>query len=168
MIFPDIVAALTNRAIDSAFLVQPFIGISAAQGTSQLVIPTGHVVPGMPSLLALMGAEFTRQQPEAARRYVTAQLRGTRDFWRAFMKNEGGQAEIIDILVKYLPIKDPAVVARTMNFSVDPNGELNESRLNEAQDYFVRIGNQQQRLDLSRVIDYSYRDYALQRLGRVQ
>jgi len=26
----------------------------------------------------------------------------------------------------------------------------------------------QQRIDLSRVIDYSYRDYALQRLGRVQ
>jgi hypothetical protein len=51
---------------------------------------------------------------------------------------------------------------------VDPNGELNEARLDEAQDYFVRIGNHQQRIDLSRVIDYSYRDYALQRLGRVQ
>jgi hypothetical protein len=35
------------------------------------------------------------------------------------------------------------------------------------QDFFVRVGNQREKIDLGRVIDRSYVDYALERLGRV-
>ena len=35
------------------------------------------------------------------------------------------------------------------------------------QDYFLKAGTQQQRLDMTRVVDRSYLDYALGRLGRV-
>jgi hypothetical protein len=51
---------------------------------------------------------------------------------------------------------------------VDPNGELNTRVLEDMQDYFVRIGTQQQKVDLNKVIDRSYLNYALERIGRIQ
>ena len=51
--------------------------------------------------------------------------------------------------------------------AVDPNGTMDERVLDDYQDYFVKTGTQQRKLDLRRVIDRSYVDYALQRLGRL-
>jgi len=50
---------------------------------------------------------------------------------------------------------------------VDPNGYLNPRTFEEMQEYYLKYATQQQRLDFSKVIDQSYVDYALQRLGRV-
>ena len=51
---------------------------------------------------------------------------------------------------------------------VDPNGALDARVLDEMQSYFVRVGSQAERLDLSRVVDLQYVNYAVERLGRLQ
>ena len=101
------------------------------------------------------------------RRFVTAYLRGQRDYYRAFVKDEGGRDEVIDILTKHTAVKDAALYANLGMHSVDPNGTLNRQTFEEYQDYFLKYGTQQQRLDFDRVLDQSYMDYAVQRLGRV-
>ena len=44
---------------------------------------------------------------------------------------------------------------------------LEDLTFEEMQEYFLKYGTQQQRLDFSKVIDQSYIDYAIQRLGRM-
>jgi hypothetical protein len=39
--------------------------------------------------------------------------------------------------------------------------------MNEMQDYFVRYGTLPQKVDLSKVLDDTYAEYAVQRLGRM-
>ena len=101
------------------------------------------------------------------RRFAVAHLRAQRDYWRAFVKEEGGKDEIIQIFTKHTAIKDPALYARMSMHGVEPNGLVDERVLNDMQDFFVRVGNQREKIDLGRVIDRSYVDYALARLGRV-
>ena len=50
---------------------------------------------------------------------------------------------------------------------VDPNGLVDEQILNDVQDYYLRAGTQLQKIAPSRLVDRSYVEYALERLGRV-
>jgi hypothetical protein len=90
-----------------------------------------------------------------------------RDYYRAIVKNEGGREEIVESLIRHTPVKDAGLYARMGMHAVDPNGAMDGRVLDDYQDYFVRMGTQQRKLDLGRIIDRSYVDYALQRLGRL-
>lgn len=165
--FADLVPALANRGIDAAFLAEPFITISERQGIAQEMAPTGDLYPGMVGNVLTLSPVLADKQPEAARRFVTARLRGIRDYYRAIQQNDGGRDEIVQILIKHTPIKDPNLYGRLLTSPVDPNSPLAERPLNELQDYYLKTGAVQQRVDVRQVADPSYTDYALQRLGRV-
>jgi NitT/TauT family transport system substrate-binding protein len=166
--FPDMPAAFANKAIDAAFVVEPFVAVAEGQGSAKTVMPSGQFFfPGTPVLVMAMSPVFAHQEPEAARRFLVAFLRGARDYHRTFMKNEGGRPEFDAILSKYTPIKDAAMFTRMATHDIEPNGVMDATVMNEVQDYFIKYGTQQQKVDLSKVIDSSYADYAVSRLGRV-
>ncbi len=166
--FTEMIAALANRAVDAAWVVEPFVTIGTVQGVSKRVVPMAEAYPGAVTMVVMLSPVFARDQADAARRFVTAHLRGQRDYYRAFLKDEGSREEIIHILTKYTQVKDPRLYANMGWHGVDPNGELNTRVLEDMQDYFVRIGTQQQKVDLNKVIDRSYLNYALERIGRIQ
>jgi NitT/TauT family transport system substrate-binding protein len=165
--FTEMITALANRAVDAAWVVEPFVTIGEVQGVSKSVVPMAEAYPGAITMVVMLSPVFARDQADAARRFVTAHLRGQRDYYRAFLKNEGDREEIVRILTKYTQVKDPRLYANMGWHGVDPNGELNVRVLEDMQEYFVRIGTQQQKVDLNRVIDRSYLNYALERMGRM-
>jgi NitT/TauT family transport system substrate-binding protein len=165
--FPDMVTAFANKAIDAAWLVEPFVAIVQAQGLAKNVIPSGDVHPGAVTMVLLVSPVFAQDNPEAVRRFATAFLRGQRDYYRAYVQNEGDKDEIVRMLVAHTAIKDPGLYARMGMHAVDPNGGMDARSLDEYQDFFVRVGTQQRKVDLNRLVDRAYVDYALQRLGRV-
>jgi NitT/TauT family transport system substrate-binding protein len=130
-------------------------------------VPSGQIYPGLVAMTLIVSPVFARDQPEAARRFVTAYLRGQRDYYRAVIKDEGGKEELYQILSQYTPIHDLSLFPRMATHDVDPNGELDPRTIDEQQDYYVRFGTQQQKLDLSHMLDSSYAQYAVERLGRV-
>jgi NitT/TauT family transport system substrate-binding protein len=166
--FPDIPAAFANRAIDAAYLVEPFVSVAEGQGAAKTVLASGEFFfPGTPIQVVAFSPVFAEQQPEAAKRFLVAYLRGARDFIRTFVKREGGRDEFDRILLKYTPIQDPTLFDRMATHDMDPNGTMDPTVMNELQEYFVRYGAQQQKVDLSKVIDSSYAEYAVSRIGRV-
>jgi NitT/TauT family transport system substrate-binding protein len=165
--FPDMVTALANKAVDAAWLVEPFTAIVEAQGTARTVVSSGDAYPGAVTMVLVVSPGFARDQPGTVRRFVVAHLRGQRDYYRAIVRGEGGREEIVESLIRHTPVKDAGLYARMGMHAVDPNGAMDERVLDDYQDYFVKVGTQQRKLDLGRVIDRSYVDYALQRLGRL-
>jgi NitT/TauT family transport system substrate-binding protein len=164
---PDMNAAFANRAIDAAWHYEPFSSAARDQGVAEPVAAIADIYPGAITTLLVASPVFARDYPEALRRFAVAHLRAQRDYWRAFVREEGGKDEIIQIFTKHTAIKDAALYARMSMHGVEPNGLVDEQVLNDMQDFFVRVGNQRERIDLSRVIDRSYVDYAVARLGRV-
>ncbi len=165
--FPETLPAFANGAIDAAFVADPFASIAEAQGVAAQVAPMGDLYPGMPGNVLTISPVFAAREPEAARRYITAHLRGQRDYYRAIQRDEGGRDEIIQILMKYTPIQDPRLYTRLLTSPVDPNMTLDPRPLEEIRDYYLKFGTLQQRVEVSQVLDRSYADYALQRLGRL-
>jgi NitT/TauT family transport system substrate-binding protein len=163
--FPDMGTALANRAIDAAWAVEPFIAINDEQGISRAVV-TGSDLYLVGNVL-MMSPSFAREQPEAARRFVTAHVRGQRDYYSAFVQHTGSEDEIVQILIKHTGVKDPALYARMGHHGVDPNSAIEDRAVDVLQDHFLRYGTQQGRVDLSKLIDRTYLNYAWERLGRL-
>jgi NitT/TauT family transport system substrate-binding protein len=165
--FPDTPLGLANRAIDAAYLVEPFISVAETQGSGKSVLLNGEIYPGLVAQVQLLSPVFAQRAPEAARRYVTAWLRGQRDFHHTFVKDAGGREEYYQILQQYTPIKDTRLYPRMTTHLIDVNSEMDATTLNELQEYYLRYGTLLQRVDLSRVLDRSYGEYAVGRLGRI-
>ncbi len=164
--FADAPPALANKRVDAAFLAEPFITVAQSQGSAALVAPMGDVYPGVPGNVLTLSPVFAERQPEAARRFITAYLRGQRDYYRAVQQNTGGRDEIVQILIKYTPIKDPKLYEGLLTSPVDPNAVMDPRILNDIEDWYVQFGTVPQKVDVSQVLDRSYADYALARLGR--
>jgi NitT/TauT family transport system substrate-binding protein len=165
--YPDMVAALTNKALEAAVLAEPFVTAGKARGVASPVVRLAEVFPGVILQALILSPVFAKDQPEAAKRFVTAHLRGQRDYYRAFIKHESSRDELVPILTKNTNIKDPDLYARMGTHGVDPNGAIDLAVLDELQTYYLRYGTQQQRVESAKAVDTSYIDYALQRLGRL-
>jgi NitT/TauT family transport system substrate-binding protein len=163
---PDQLGALANKAVDAAWAIDPFGTVMEGQGLGKRVIAVGDVFPGAISMILLLSPVFERQQPEAVRRFAVAYLRGARDYYQV-LKNHEGRDEIIAVLTQYTNVKDPALYARIAMPYIDPNGALDRQVLDTMQDYFLQAGTQQEKQDVNRVVDSTYMDYAVERLGRI-
>ena len=65
-----------------------------------------------------------------------------------------------------LPVKDLSLLAKIAPTGFDPNGRMELKSLEADQDWYLKLGLQQGRADLGKVIDYQYLDYAISRLGK--
>ncbi len=168
MPFPDMLTALGNKAVDAAWSVEPFVAVAGSRGIAKAVVWSGEVYPNALGAVMVISPLFAAEQPEAARRYFIAYLRGVRDYYRAFVSNEdpAGREEFYRVLMKHTAVKDPALYPLMGWPAVDPNGGLDERVLDEMQDYLLRRGTVREKLDVSHVVDHSYADYAVERLGR--
>jgi NitT/TauT family transport system substrate-binding protein len=165
---PDMMTALGNKAVDAAWSVEPFVAIANSRGIAKTMTAAGEVYPGAPGVVMVISPQFAADRPEAARRYFTAYLRATRDYYRTFVSNENpaGREEFYQVLMKHTPLKDPALFPLMGWPGVDPNGGLDERVLDQMQDYLLQRGTVREKLDVSRIVDHSYANYALERLGR--
>ena len=167
--FADMLTALSNKAIDAAWEVEPFVSSATAKGVATAVVPMWQAYPGAITELIVMSPTFAQEQPEAAKRFMVAFLRGQRDYYAAFVgnTNPAGRNDIITILTKYTAIKDPATYANLGMSGADPNGEFNDQVLSDMEDFFVAGGTLPAKVDVARMVDHSYAQTAVQQLGRI-
>ncbi|HEX6511210.1 MAG TPA: ABC transporter substrate-binding protein [Chloroflexota bacterium] len=172
--FPDELAALANKKVDAGWEVEPLSTAAEDQGFAKEVLWSGELFPNYDPFLLVSSPKFKQAQPEALNRFVTAHLRGQRDYYAAFVKSQADasqKASIIDILTKHTTVKDAKVwnelADKGRMQSVEPNGQLHPQGFDQLQDFFIRVGTQKERIDISNVIDNGPMQYALQRLGRM-
>jgi NitT/TauT family transport system substrate-binding protein len=162
----DMPAALGNKAIDGAWLYEPLMAAVEMRDLARVVIDAGEIAPDEYPQVLYVSETFVRENPEAVRRFVTAHLRGQRDYYRAFQVNETDRSEIISYLTKYTAVKDPAMYERMRFHGVEPNGVLEARPLERFQDFSIDKGLLPNRVNVASLIDPQYVEYAVQRLGK--
>jgi NitT/TauT family transport system substrate-binding protein len=162
--FPDTVAALSRQAVDLAYVSEPFATSSIEQGIAAKWREMSDLVPYHPASIWVYSSQLIDFQPEAARDFMVALLRGVREYEDAFGKNRG-RAEVVATLTKYTAIKDPALYDRMMAIRLAPSGETNRAALQEEVDWLVARGAVPQPPDLSQLLATEFADYAVQQLG---
>lgn len=83
-------------------------------------------------------------------------------YLNAFTKN----IKIISILTKTTDVKDAATFEKMATIGVDPDGRVNTQSISADQDWYFAKGLLQQKVDMTKVIDNKYVEYALERLGK--
>jgi NitT/TauT family transport system substrate-binding protein len=162
--FPDMLPAIANGAIDVAVPTEPTATRILDAATGVLITRTDTIVPGEQTAVILYSEKFA-QDKDAATRFMVAYLKGARFYADAFDKKDlAKRTEAIDIIAKATKL-DAALIARVVLPGIDPNGKVNVESLDAAQKYFVAKGTQTKALDMSKIVDASFAQEAVKRLG---
>ncbi len=163
--FAEQAAAFGNKAISAGWAVEPFIIRGIQEGFSVKWMPTSQFFDGeSQGSLVVFGSSMLKDQ-DLARRWMTAYLRGVRDYVKAFTTKEG-RDQAVNALVKNTSIKEPKLYDEMGMPYVDPNGQLNRKSLDAQYKWFVDKGLYTGKKTLGDLIDLSYADYAVQKLGK--
>jgi NitT/TauT family transport system substrate-binding protein len=165
--FPDMEAGFAGGAIDAAIVIEPFLTSIVDHGVGHLWARNDEYYPNQQVAEVLYSNQFAREQTDVARRFMVGYLKGVRDYNDGFVKRDPSKREaVISALVKHTPVKDRALYDRMVLPGLNPNGTMNTESLAADQDYFLSTGDQQQRVELSQLVDHQFADYAVQVLGR--
>jgi NitT/TauT family transport system substrate-binding protein len=161
---PEANAALSNRSVDAALITEPLVTQGINAGISRQLHRSGELYPGLQTGFILYSADLARTQPEAARRFMVAYLRGARDYSDAFTKNKGRDG-VVGALMRQTAMKDPNVYAQITPTYINPNGRLDPTTLVAAQDWFSSRELIPRKIDVPAIIDMQFVDFAIGVLG---
>jgi NitT/TauT family transport system substrate-binding protein len=163
--FADQLPALANGAIDVGALSEPFVTRGLQQNILVRWKGMDEIYPYHQLTVIAYSPQFIRDHADAGPRFLAAYLRGARDYVDAF-KQGRDKAGVIQVLAEYTPIKDTSLYERMVPSGMDPDGGLNLQSMEYDQDWYIERGHLREKIELSRVVDLSYREAALQRIGR--
>jgi NitT/TauT family transport system substrate-binding protein len=166
MSFPEINTAMANRAIDVGWQSEPGITLGTEQGLFEPFSCIGELVPGYQSTYMFFSQQFAANR-SAAERFMLAYVRGTREYDDAFFKDVGTEA-VVGVLTRRTDLRSPEVWRKMAPVWVTPDALPNLAQLVSDQEFYVQEGYLTQRADLASLVDSSFAEQAIQRLGRYQ
>jgi len=165
--FPEQTVAFRNGAIDASIAVEPLSTAMEDQGLAVRWREIGDIYPGQIVQFLFYSAPFIRERRDVGVRFLMAHLQAARYFDAAF-SNGRNREEVVSILVDSGPIKDPAVYERTgPTYLTELNGRVTQESLAEEQEFYLKHGYINTRLDPASMIDASFGEEAVRILGRV-
>lgn len=164
--FPNMIAALANKAVDAAMLIEPFVALASVKkvGVRWKGVDEFYSHKGQNGVV-VYSEKFAKEQPEAAKRWMIAYLRGVRDYIDS-QKPGGDKEAVINILAKYTPVKNRKLYKRMAPIGFNPNGRVDANSVKADQDWFLKLGIQKKAVDLKIAIDNQYVDHAVSILGK--
>jgi NitT/TauT family transport system substrate-binding protein len=160
--------ALANGTVDLATVGRPS---SIAEGRDAGLFDVWkheyEVRPGRQQRTVMLGYAFWSQRPDEARRYVTAYLRGARDYYGAFELGVDRDA-VVDILAKQAGASRELVANEMTPLGINPDGRINVADVAADLTWYQDEGLLPQPIPIERVIDHQYLDAALAELGPYQ
>jgi NitT/TauT family transport system substrate-binding protein len=166
--FPQHVIALTNKALDAAFTVEPSASEAVRLGSAIRIMGDDEVYPYHQLSVMQAAGRFAQAHPQALTGFLKALLRGVRDFNEALVDGRyaGPKGDAVAaILAEYGPFKDPAIYKSFNTSYSDPDGKLNIESLRDDLAYFRKAGLIQGDVTIEKALDLSFLEAAVKQLG---
>jgi NitT/TauT family transport system substrate-binding protein len=169
MAFPQMGIALQNKAIDAALPAEPSVTQALGLGGVVVAAHDYDVYPVHQISEILYAGRFASANQDVARRFMRAFLRGVRYHNDALGPNgefSGSKGdEIVSILTEYGPFKDPKVWRSFIFSACGPDGSLHVESIKEDLEMFRQQGLIEAPVDLSKIIDTTFVNWAVNDLG---
>jgi NitT/TauT family transport system substrate-binding protein len=165
--FPEMLAAMRNKAVDAGITNEPTVTRTIEQGIAVRASKTA-IYPGQQTAVVLYADSFISKRRAVAQKLLTAYIRALRDYNDALKDGRiagPGADDIIAILTKYTAIKDGKIYRGMVPFAANPNGHVNKATLANDWDFFKSRGLISGRVTVDQVIDNSFADEAVRQLG---
>ncbi len=167
--FPQMVVALSNKAIDGAMMNEPTISQVVREGIAVKGADYNDFYPGQQTAVLIYSEKFATARREAAQKFMRAYIRGLRFYAGSLAGGRiaGANAErVIDILVRHTGVTDRDVYRQAAPSGVDPDGRIGASSLRND----LVLFKQEQLIDkpemqVEDIVDMSFVEDALRVLG---
>ncbi len=161
--FGDSMAALASGSVDAAYLIEPLMQSAEQRSIGKLLLTGDQIYLNQQVAVLLYSSDFCGHA-DVAQRFMNAYLKGVRDYNDAFVKNKD-RAAVVDILSKNTNVKKPELYAKMVMPGLDPNGAVNVAGMTSDMDWFFARGFLKEKVDVSKVVDGTFKDNAVKRLG---
>lgn len=162
--FPDMPAALRNKAVDAAYLSFPLAGVAVKNGDAVVMLNGDEITDNPQNGVLYFGKRFLQPENfELAVRFMVAYLRAGREYFYGGYRDEA----IAAIVEKFTNVPVEVIVKGPVGF-FDPNGEINWASTEKIQAYYLSRGYLELPKPLARseVIVDTFLKEALERLAR--
>ena len=164
--FTQMNVAFANKAVDAAFMIQPFASQVVDQGLGvAFADPDDFITPGpMTIAVSFVNTDWTAKNPELAKNFFLAAMRGARDYCQAY---HGGpnRNEVIDIAIRTGVEPRREMIDKYPWAARSPDGRINIESMLDIQSFFVHEGLSLKEFPAARLVTDTYSDYAVARLG---
>ena len=110
----------------------------ADQGIGVILMYSDAMFPNMESTQWMYSPQFAADRQDVGVKYMIGLLKGARDFNKAFTDGTD-KADILNILIKYTSVKDPALYDKMQLSSLSANGSMDASNLQEQIDWLLEV-----------------------------
>jgi NitT/TauT family transport system substrate-binding protein len=163
MSFPDILAALGTGAVDVGTLIEPLVTVAVDKGVATIWKRGDQVYPSQQYSALIYGPGIVKR-PDVAKRFMMAYLKGVR-FYNDALTGKTPRGELIAILTKNTSVTNATLYDRMAFPGLNPNGALNIEGMREDMKWFVAAGRMKEAVDMHKVVDTSYIEAAVSKLG---
>ena len=163
--FPDMVTAFANKAIDGAIVIEPFVSRIVGEGHAVRWKGNLELYGGNQQIGVIVYSPKVYANQDLARRWLIGYVRGLRDYNDTFGGKKQGYDQVVEIMIKNTTVKDPKVYEQMKPAGLDPNGKLDVKSMQQDLDYYMKSGQVRTAVDLAKLIDTSFQEYAVRTLG---
>ncbi|HLI26884.1 MAG TPA: ABC transporter substrate-binding protein [Chloroflexota bacterium] len=165
--YGDLNVALGTGNVDGGVTIEPFGGRAVADGYAVRWRAWPEVEPYDNPALIMYSETFADQKNEVAKRYARAYIRGLREYTDARLKGINREF-VIAAFQKHTALKDRALYDIVPWPSSNPDGRVNAEAIAAVQDWLHERGYVPTKVDLAKVIDNQFADFAVAQLGPYQ
>jgi len=164
--FTQMGVAFKNSAVDAGILIPPFTWQIETQGLALPFANVDELVEPRPMTIAVIMAnsEWVQKNPDVVRNYMTAWLRGVREYCQAYHGGSNRQ-EIIDELVRSKTEPRKELLEKYPWAARSPNGKINIASMLDINKWYVKNKMSTTEFPAERVVDNTYIDHAIAKLG---
>jgi NitT/TauT family transport system substrate-binding protein len=164
--FPDQLQALTQRSVDAANFVEPFVSRAVNLGAGVRWKGNWELFGGpKQSGIIIYGPRLVNERRDVGERWLTAYLRAIRDYNDAFGPKRQGRERLVEILIKHTAVKDPRDYEQMRPAGIHPDGKLGVDSMREDLAWYESAGYVREQIDLAQVVDTGFQEYAVRQLG---
>ncbi|MDT4824433.1 putative aliphatic sulfonates-binding protein [compost metagenome] len=157
----NIIAGMTNGAVDGASLTEPYGTLLLERAGGVRVASADQLFPDSPAGYLVYGPALTKR-PEVGNRFMVAYLKAVRDYGQAFGPAQKEKDVILAILRKHNIDIRPS----TPIMSIPEDGSASLKSVDAFLDWQIRLGTIRTRPDPKSIVDDRFRLAALARMGR--
>jgi len=166
--YPSMVPALTSGAVDAAALLEPFLTkalqMNVAKQQNDLVAASDAASGESATTVPMVYSETFARKHDLAQGFMNGYMRGVRMYNDAFAKGIDKE-KVIAVLSRRAHL-DAKVIRDGFPAGLDPNQHVGRKFLEDCQTFFVQQHDMQKPIDLGKVIDESFAQAAVARLGK--
>jgi NitT/TauT family transport system substrate-binding protein len=166
--FGNMLSAIGSGAIDAALQIEPLITQGVEEDIYVRFGDTTDYAPNAQIAMVLASPKFLTDREDVALRFMTAYLKGVRDYNDAFVKGTGDLNQIIEIMTKHTPMKDTELWKKVSVTGLNPNGEMFIDDIKNQYDVYKENDAIKGEVDFNDAIDTSITEKAVKIIGEYE